>query len=602
AAVARFFGIRSDLFGERSTDTAFTQYGGLIKLNYKPGANEQLSVHYNRSQIDGGKRFDQTLGGDGNLIADLRNFMLDFLYGRYERFDAGPFDAVAISYSYNAQREERVNQGGNGNPNGAITHQYERTSVNGVQFQATKQWGRRTHLTLGGEFYRDVVSAPSFAFNPANNAVSTVRPRIPNRATYSSGGWYLQNVWDAIPARLRLIGALRYTRATYRSRVSNSPLVGGRPLWPDDSLTASAVTPRFGTVVTLRRGLTLSAQVARGFRAPHTTDLGTLGLTGNGFEANAADLAGRGALIGTTADRNAISTGLPAARLKPETSWTYEGGIHLRRGRLEADVNGFVNDLYDNIVIQSLILPPGAVGLQLGDQRITTQLANGVVFVPASTNPVLIRSNFGDTRIYGLEQKLEARLTRDLSFGQNFTYLRAADRRTDLPPTIEGGTPAPQGSLRLRYEPVGKRFWIEPYLFGASRQDRLSTLDLSDRRTGAARSRGDIANFFGRGALVRGMIDAGADGRPGTADDLLKATGETLAQVQNRVLGSAASAPLFTYVPGFVTVGLRGGLRIGERHQIIVDLRNLNDKNYRGLSWGMDAPGRSYGFRYQFRF
>ncbi|HKX26567.1 MAG TPA: TonB-dependent receptor plug domain-containing protein, partial [Blastocatellia bacterium] len=98
AAVARFFGIRSDLFGERSTDTAFTQYGGLIKLNYKPGANEQLSVHYNRSQLDGGKRFDQTLGGDGNLIADLRNFMLDFLYGRYERFDAGPFDAVAISY------------------------------------------------------------------------------------------------------------------------------------------------------------------------------------------------------------------------------------------------------------------------------------------------------------------------------------------------------------------------------------------------------------------------------------------------------------------------------------------------------------------------
>jgi outer membrane receptor protein involved in Fe transport len=602
AAVNRFLGISSDIFGERSTDTAFTQYGGLLKLNYRLTPRDQLSFHYQRAQIDGGKRFDQTLGGDGNLIADLRNFMLDFLYGRYERFGAGPFDTIALSYSYNTQREERVNQGGNGNPLGAITHQYERTAVHGVQAQAARQWTRNL-LVVGGEFYYDRVRAPSYIFDPANGSVTQARPRVPDKATYRSGGLYAQDVWTAIPERLRLVTALRYGRASYDSRAANAPLAGGQRLWPDDQLTADAVTPRFGAVVTLTEGFNVSAQVSRGFRTPHITDLGTLGLTGNGFEANAADLAGRGATIGSTAGSGAVSTGIPVAQLKPETSWTYEGGVHLHRRRVDVDVNGFVNDIYDNIAIQALILPQGAVGSRLGDQVITSQNSGGAVFVPASTNPVLIRSNFGDARIHGVEQKFDLRISRSWTVGQNFTWLRAEDRRTGLPPNIEGGTPAPQGWLRVRYTSSKGRYWIEPYLYGARRQDKLSTLDIEDRRTGATRSRGAIANFFARGARARGLIAPGVDGRFGTADDLLRPTGETLAQVQNRVLGpGTGSAPLFTHIPGFLTGGIRGGFRIGENHDVVIDLENLNDKNYRGISWGMDAPGRGFGFRYNYRF
>ncbi len=602
SAINRFFGLRSDLLlGERSTDTAFTQYGGLFKLSHRLTAHDQLSVHYQRAQIDGGKRLDQTIGGDGNLIADLRNFMLDFFYGRYERFEAGPFDTFTISYSYNAQREERVNQGGQGNPLGAITHQPERAVVHGAQAQATKQWSR-DNLVIGGEFYYDCVRAPAYTFDPATGAFAPSRPRVPDKATYHSGGVYAQNVLTAIPERLRLVGALRYGRAAYNSRAANSPIVNGQRLWPDDDLSVDSLTPRFGAVITFAAGFNLSAQVSRGFRTPHITDLGTLGLTGNGFEANAVDLAGKGATIGSTAASSAVSTGIPVAQLKPETSWNYEGGVHLHRSRIDIDVNGFVNNIYDNIVLQALILPPGAVGLQLGDQRVTSQNANGVAFVPATTNPVLIRANYGDARIWGIEQKFDLRIKRGWTISQNFTYLRAEDRLTGLPPTIEGGTPAPQGNFRVRYDAPKSRFWIEPYLFGARKQDRLSTLDLEDRRTGATRTRASIQNFFRRGATVRGLVAAGADGRFGTADDTLIATGETLAQVQNRVLGSANGAPLFNYIPGFMTFGVRGGFRLAERHNVIVDLENLNDKNYRGISWGMDAPGRSLGFRYSYRF
>ena len=154
----------------------------------------------------------------------------------------------------------------------------------------------------------------------------------------------------------------------------------------------------------------------------------------------------------------------------------------------------------------------------------------------------------------------------------------------------------------IRYEAPGGRFWIEPYLYAARQQDRLSTLDLDDRRTGATRTRANIQNFFRRGATARGFVAAGADGRFGTADDTLLATGETLTQIQNRVLGSANSAPLYSYIPGFVTFGVRGGFRVRERHDVLIDFENLNDKNYRGISWGMDAPGRGVSVRYWYRF
>ena len=88
----------------------------------------------------------------------------------------------------------------------------------------------------------------------------------------------------------------------------------------------------------------------------------------------------------------------------------------------------------------------------------------------------------------------------------------------------------------------------------------------------------------------------------GNADDILTVTGETLAQVQDRVLGVGVnSAPLFPSIPGYATFGVRSGFRVGG-HELFVDLENLNDENYRGLSWGMDAPGRGISVRYVSRF
>ena len=97
---------------------------------------------YVRGQQDGGKRYDQLLGGDGNLVADLRNLMADLLYARFEKARAGFLDRFTLTYSFSAQREERVNQGGNGNPRASVNHEPERTVAHGLQAAAHRAAGR----------------------------------------------------------------------------------------------------------------------------------------------------------------------------------------------------------------------------------------------------------------------------------------------------------------------------------------------------------------------------------------------------------------------------------------------------------------------------
>lgn len=602
AAVTRFLGLPSDVLGERLPDTAFTQYGGAIRLNYAVRPDSQVIFKYQRSQQDGGKRYDQLMGGDGNLIADLRNLMTDFSYLRFVKQDFGFFDAASFTVSFNSQREERVNQGGQGNPLGIITHQYERTTATGFSFFLDKQLPHRNSLLIGGDYYYEKINSPAFTFNPVNNTFVLSRPRVPNDGRFITGGLFVQDGWEVIPERLRLSGALRYSIGSYKVRGSDSPIVNNFRLWNDDSLRVADFSGRLGAVAKIVKGLNLAFNYTRGFRYPSMTDLGTLGLTGDGFEVDYVSAINLGGAIGTDASANAVSTGLPVAKQRSEYSNTYDFGIRYTNRRFDTDFTVFYLQLKDTITKQALILPQGSVGNFLGDQQIISQRANGTVFVGLSTAPVLVRSNFTSAKLYGFEYEFETKLTDKLELRGNYTFIHAEDEATGLPPNIEGGTPPPQGVLSLRYE-TNSRFWIEPFVIFADRQDRLSSLDLADRRTGATRSRAQIQNFFRRGACVYGLTN-NPDGRCGSGDEtILLATGETLAQVQNRVLGVGNdNVPLFTYLPGFALTNIRGGIKIGEKSDIFWSLENILDQFNRKPSWGIDGAGRSFKIQYRWKF
>jgi outer membrane receptor protein involved in Fe transport len=603
AAVTRFLGVPSELLmDDRLPDTGFHQLGGSLRAQWAPSSATRTAFSYMRTFQDGGDRYDQLLGGDGNLISELNKLSLDIFSARLETLGALGFDHASFTYSLNSQREERVNQGGNGNPTATIGHEPERTTVQGVQGVLSKQLSPRLSFSLGGDVYFEHLTSEAFNVNPVTGAVSPRRPRVPDGARFTQGGVFAQSTFDVRPDRARLVGSLRAGGASYEAKASDSPIVNGQPLWPNDSLTAGDVTFRIAGVLTPREPWTILLSISRGFRAPHMTDFGTLGLTGSGFEVAAPDVAGFGGFVGTTADASAVSTGRAVAQLEPETSLQYEAGVGYRHRVWRTDLTFFVNNVHANIQKQALILPPGAVGTVIGGQTITSQTANGAVFVPASTVPVLVRANFDEARIWGIEHTGQAIFGPNVSLNTAFTYLHARDTTTDLPPNIEGGTPAPDAFITLRWTSSNGRWWVEPYTHFAWEQSNLSTLDLGDRRTGAGRSRGNIAAFFTNGARARGWIGPGADNVAGTSDDVLIATGETVAQIQNRVLGVGVnSAPLYTAVPGYATFGVRAGLRKAP-HEVVVDFENLNDDNYRGISWGIDAPGFGVSIKYLVKF
>jgi outer membrane receptor protein involved in Fe transport len=603
AAVTRFFGLPSDvLMDDRLPDTGFHQAGGSFRIHWALSPQTRVVGSYARSFQDGGDRYDQLLGGDGNLIAELNDLSLDFGSIRLEQLGAGFADFLSLSYSINSQREERVNQGGNGNPSATIAHEPERTTVHGFQGKLATELSPRMSFSAGGDVYFERLTSKAYNVNPITGAQSTRRPRIPDQATFKQGGAYAQASFAAVPDRVRLLGAFRFGGGAYKASAADSPIVDGQPLWPDDSLTDWSPTFRAGMVATPDAKWTISANVSRGYRTPHMTDLGTLGLTGSGFEVAAPDVAGRDGFVGTTADENAVSSGRPVEQVGPETSLQYEGTLAYRRTRWRADFTAFVNTIDGNIQKQTLILPQGAVGTTLGGQPIIAQNANGAVFVSVSTAPVLVRANFDHARVWGIEHTGQFTLADPLSLHTVFTYLRAKDTGTDLPPNIEGGTPAPEAYILPRWQRPGSKWWVEPYVHAVWEQTHLSSLDLGDRRTGASRSRASIQSFFRNGARARGWIGAGPDGMFGNADDVLLATGETLTQIQDRVLGVGMnSSSLYTAVPGYVTLGVRLGIKQG-RHELTVHAENLGDKNYRGISWGVDAPGRGISARYSLKF
>ena len=604
AAVTRFFGVRSDtIMSERLPNTSFQQYGGQARLTYVPNANTQFVTSYMRTNQDGADRYDQLLGGDGNLISELNGLSLDFFSARLERMSAGPFQHLAVTYGLNRQIEERVNQGGQGSSTASIGHEPETTTSQSVSISALRQMSARASFSIGGDMQWETLTSAAYNVTPATGAVSIRRPRIPSNASFRQGGAYAQTTIDAMPDKLRFVGAIRFGTATYQAKAVDAPISAGLPLWPDDSLTTNGIGFRLAAIVTPVEGWTLSGLVSRGFRAPHMTDLGTLGLTGSGFEVAAADLraANLSGTVGTTSDAAAISNGNAVSDVSPETSLNVEGTISYRNAKFRSDLTVFVNYIHDNIQKVSLILPAGAVGKTLGGTPITSQNANGVVFVAATTVPVLVRANFDNARIWGIEHSLSVNLGFNTIAKTAFTYIRSEDTTTHLSPNIEGGTPQPSLSAMLRWTHASGKVYVEPYAQQAWNQSHLSSLDLGDRRTGSSRSTSSIKNFFNNGARNRGWIGNGADGIANTADDVLTATGETLTQVTTRVLGTASSTSLFTAIPGYFAFGARIGFRSGP-HQLVIDFENIGDKNYRGISWGMDAPGRGVSARYSVKF
>ncbi len=595
AAVFRFLGLDPQVLGSRLQDTSFQQYSGFGKFLWTPSTKSLVSLNFQHGRQNNVRRYDQMNGGNGNLINAFPPQVLNFFYARYEREQTGPFNTLQATFSINSQRDDRRFQGGFGNPRATITDEYNRTNAYGYSVQGTLHAPGRQSLTIGAEVYDEYVAARRTELDPVTGATAQVRARYPDGARYTTYGAFVQDAVELIPQRLRVTGGLRYSLFDYKQSARKNPFaLNGVPAVTDERTKFDDVSFNAGVVVQATHWLAFNALVSRGFRAPNVTDFGSIGLTSLGLEVT---------------PQAAQAAGASFKPLGPETAYNYEGGFKLKTSRFDGSVKFFDAEINGLIELEPLALPPGAVGRSVGGQLITRQNEAGVVFTNLSTRPVQVRFNTEPVRLRGFETALRGRLTRDLQLNANTAYVRNDIKGTHEPANFEGFAPPWLSYVALRWEPLGRRFFVEPYLTAAARQARYSEEDFEEQRSGAERNREDIADFFNNGAVARGLV------RPGT-DGLLHlvTTGETLAQVQQRVLPLGATingvtvvddeteVPLYTKTAGFATLNVRVGYRIGERHTLTFGVENIFDRNYRINGSGTDSPGVNATMRYQFRF
>ncbi|MDX2032085.1 MAG: TonB-dependent receptor [Blastocatellia bacterium] len=623
----RFFGLSGEqvrrLTGERMQDTGFAQYGGHVKLALRLRDDQSLTLWYQRGVMEGVRGYKDLWGGLGRLRSDFAPQELDFAYARYEKQRFGVFDSVSGTFSLNAQRDGSVRQ--NLRAIDRITTDDNNVNAFGYAGQATTHLGQTQAIVFGGELYREQIRASRVETDPAAGTSVQRRALYPNGSRYTTTGLFAQHTAEWFGRRLRTGAGGRFTRIGFQTFAARNRTAAGASLGvTDEEEHFQDATFNASLNWRMTEAVRLHAIAGRGFRAPNLNDLGALGLNDLGFEVPASEAAAAGAFLGTSDGETAASSGRRVTALQAESLLNYEMGISFEKRRLYARAQVFDAELERPIVRRTLLfpadrLPTSVAGLPVQPIAPTAeQRAQGVAPVAVSLDPRALKAfvNDGAARYYGLETIVRYGVTSQLTIDGNYSYIVGRELNPNrfirrLPPQL--------GTLSLRYQPSGMKWlrgrlqWIELGGDFAGAQTRLSGGDLTDERIGAARRRRDILDFF-RGSLVRPFLDPGADGAFGTNDDRFRPTGETLLQIQDRVLplgavvngvriaDDASRAPLYLSTAGYGVAHLRGGFRVTEQLNLEFAVMNLLDKNYRVHGSGVDSPGRNLFVRLRYSF
>lgn len=590
----RYFGMDLDaisgLRGERIENSAFTQAGAQARIGFRPAAGHLWTTSYQFGEQFGVRNSRDTWGGLGRLQGLFTPQLLNLFYTRYETLRAGPLDSLTGTFSINSQEDGFVRQ--NLRATDPVTREWGRTTSWGYTGQGAGHFGAHNTLVFGGEFYNEHIAATRFENRNA------LRPLNPNGSRYNTLGLFLTDRHDLLESRLRLRGGVRFTRITLQTFADRNVSPEGRPLGVGDGSQAfHDVTFDASVRYQFTRHAAWSFQMGRGFRAPNLQDLGGLGLNDLGFEIPAEQLATAGASLGNDANDGSLSSGRPVAKLRAESLYNFETGFTFQAGRWYARAQGFVARLDDPIVRRTALFPIGGAPQSLAGIPVRpliptpAQTTQGFVGVAPLADPRAIKTqvNDGEARYYGTELLGNLALTRAWSMPFAYSFLVGRD----LYPNRNVRRLSPQGgSAGLRYLPPGKPYWLEVGTVFAGPQTRLSGGDFDDERIGASRRRTDIAAIFGGDLVARYVVNG-----------VFTPTGETLSQLQNRVLPLGATihgvrvlndstrVPLLNATAGWLTLDVRGGWTMNSHWRWVGGVSNLLDRNFRVHGSGIDSPG-----------
>jgi len=609
----RYFGLPlaqiRELTGGRLQDTGFGQYAGEFKAAWRPTAAQSITARYQRSDLVNVRAYRDTWGGLGRQLSLFDPQTSQFAYLRYERSGLGAADTFSATASWNQLDDTNVRRG-MAFPD-PLTRDEVRSDTLGVIVQGATHVGRSHAQLFGADYFGDFVT--SFSNSVAvTGAEKVLRGLVPNGSKYGLYGVFAQNSSELFQGRLRLSAGGRFTVARFETFARRNVDGNGKLLGvADSSQRFDDLTFNASAAYRIAGPLSAFGLVSRGFRAPNTSDLGTVGLSGQGYEVPSASAVAAGALLSDSSSETAVSLGRRLTAVRPETLMNYEAGLRVRTHKLYARAQGFWADFGNPIQRRTLLFakdgaPDAVDGYPVAAlPQTATQAAQGVVMVAYAADPRALKTfvNDGKALYYGLETSVTADLNSRWRVESSYTYLNG---RTLYPNRAARRLPPQHGYLALRFRATG-RLWLELSGQAAGRQDRLPTGDLDDERIGASRRRSDIASFF-NSALNSPFVAVTAGGAVFTP------TGETLRQIQDRVLplgttihgvvvaNDNSRVPLVGSTPGWFAAHVKAGYSLTEWSTVVFGVMNAFDANYRVHGSGVDMPGRNIFVGWNVRF
>lgn len=579
AAVTRFLGMPNSTYGPRLRDTSYEQKSAYAAGTLRLDLRSSFSGLYMHQKLTGSSRYDRIYGGDGVYRSGFTPQALDFGYLRYQTAGLAGFDSVSATFSVNRQEDGRFEQT---RPTTVFDHQQATTRVFGYTAEAARSIARRHQISLGGEYYAEKITASRAQDNPITGVSTAQRPDVPTGTTYGSLGVFAQDVTEVIPGRLTFRGGVRFGRYQFNSVADAAFFV------PTEEVVSKAFTYNAGVVLSLTKHLNATFTASRGFRAGNAADLGSIGISGGGgFGITPSRAVALGGLVGSTSGTDAVSTGQAIPALKPEVLYSYEAGLKFSSAHVGGSISAYDVEYLDVIQGRAIVFPAGIVGQTISGFLVVRQDASGIAYIQQDARPISTRVNEDHSRIQGMDAEAHVRVGTITATGYfsmtNGRLLSTSEPMRRMPP--------PMGGARVRWSPTD-RVWAEATMAFARTQTRMNAGDLTDARIGGNRTRTSIANFFNGTASDLGLVKSG----------ILQSTGETLAQVQTRLLGTATAGTLYPNGAGWVTFGLRAGGTLTKNVSLVAIGENLADKNYRVYGSGVDAMGRNLQVRLSVKF
>ena len=396
---------------------------------------------------------------------------------------------------------------------------YDTVHTLGLGAQAVSSILPRQRLVGGGEFYLDMLQSRTVRTDipTGKEDVNEGLGRFIDGSQFWDASLYLQDeitVHERVELTLGGRATFYQTRADLRLR---------DPSFDEFDVFDSSLTGSAGVVVGLTDWLNFVSSFGTAFRAPSLNDTTAVEVTNEGVTA-------------------------PSPDLKPETSWTVEGGLKAKhayfRGALtlfQSRVGGLVARRPVQEVYAGEALP------QLHQDLIREY--EGI--------DVLVFDNVDEAQFQGVELAGLVPIRPEWSVYGNVALLRGEVLK------INGEAPDPEkpwesrirrepplnGIIGVQWEPLHTQFWATFFVRAAAEQRRLNRSDIRDPRVqGSTRDPAEV-EFDDNGNAV----DAGT--------------------------------------PGWWTLNIQGGVKLFEYTRLTLAFENLLDRRYRPHGSGVNAPG-----------